>query len=311
MDQQPPEQQELPNTPAAAPETPAVPAPAAEPTPAVLELAALPWMQAQLEVGTAPTAEELAAVEDPVARRALAAAERIRVQNQEQLAEQQQQLEIAKQEQAARERALIAERADVLGFTRSAEVRGVYESELAKLPAAGEEPHPDDPAYPAFAARLATLEVLGRFLNAMAAEDQKAAQARADAEAQAQASAQQQVVARYIDQHAEDFEDPAIYGAVRDLVKRYNMPVPEAHRHVIALRVMEERGKFSDAQAESRAAARARVAHGGRSPSSIPALPEGASAAQVAEYFEKYPEAVHARYAEITRGGALDGFGGY
>lgn len=279
------------------------PPPAPDPLAAALSTRT-DWMLAHLSAidrGAAlPTPDEIALIQDPTAQRLVAAAIAERERQQAALAEERARIQAAQQEVEARHRATLAQQQEALRYAADPQLAAWLEQQ-------GQQPEKvpdyDDPAYPAYAAKQAAVEMLRGFVGQLQTQRQAYEQEYAAKEAQAAYEARAREVQAYIDQFPEDFADVELRQQVKTLHQQHGLSIPEAHQHVVALRLLQDR-EFAEAAREARAAAQARVNRGGRPlPTLTTQLKERASAEERAAWGDRNPEAVQERFKRYMEEG--------
>lgn len=285
-------------------EEPNEPAPAA-PDPLAAALSTrTDWMLAHLSAidrGAAlPTPDEIALIQDPTAQRLVAAAIAERERQQAALAEERARIQAAQQEVEARHRATLAQQQEALRFAGDPRLQA-YLDEHGKPPE--KIPHFDDPEYPAYAAKQAAVEFLRGFVSQLQTQRQDYEAEYRYREEVAAYEAKAREVQAYIDQYPEDFADVELRQQVKTLHQQHGLSIPEAHQHVVALRLLQDR-EFAEAAREARAAAQARVNRGGRPlPTLATQLKERASAEERAAWGDRNPEAVQERFKRYMEEG--------
>lgn len=262
------------------------------------------WMlahQAAIDRGAPlPTADEIALIRDPTAQRLVAAALVERERYQAELAEERARVQAAQAEVEARHRASLAQQQDALKYAADPRLLAWLEQQ-GKAPE--KVPDYEDPAYPAYAARMAAVETLRGFVGQLQVQRQDYEAEFAARQAQAEYDAKLAEIDAYTKQFPDDFADPSLVAEVRVLHQERGFPVPEAHRLVVAQRLLADR-EFGEAAKEARAAAQARVNRGGRPlPALTTTLKDGASAEERAAWGERNPDAVRERYKRYMEEG--------
>ena len=239
-----------------------------------------------------PTPDEIAMIRDPNAQRMVAAALVQRERDRATLAEERARVQAAQLEVEARHRATIAQQQEALRYAGDPRLQA-YLDEQGRKPE--KIPDFDDPAYPAYAAKQAAVEMLRGFVGQLQTQRQEYEAEHAHREAVAAHEAKVREIQTYIDQYPEDFADPELRGQVKVLHQQHGFPVPDAHRMVVAQRLLADR-EFGAAAQEARVAAQARVNRGGRPlPAVTSAFPENGTAEQRAAFYERNPDAVRER----------------
>lgn len=115
-------------------------------------------------------------------------------------------------------------------------------------------------------------EQIAAFFKALQEADQRLTQARAQAEAEAKYNADRAALEAYIGEHADDFQNEKIRGAIKEIVQRTEgkITAQEAHKFVMGQLALEG----AQDQAAARAEARRRLAPSGRTANEIPEMPE-------------------------------------